>query len=72
MSAVERARARQRARRLYPRSAGFQGAYLRGVEAALAGRPVDTCPYRRKAGWQAWRRAWLRGYQSVAPPEEER
>lgn len=63
--------ARERARQVYPRSAGFQGAYLAGAAAALAARPVDSCPYLRTktASWRhAWRQAWLRGYQSATVP----
>jgi ribosome modulation factor len=75
MSTVELARAQQRALRLYPRSKGFRSAYLAGARAALAGRPVDACPYRRDPGktWrQAYRLAWMRGYESISPlPIEE-
>lgn len=66
MSAVQVERARTRAKRLYPASEAFQGSYVRGVRAALAGRPADDCPYRRRGGWTAWRRAWLRGHASVS------
>jgi ribosome modulation factor len=69
--ATEVARARGRARRLYPKSKGFQGAYLKGVRAALGGSSIDSCPYRRGDGWRAWRRAWLGGYHSVAPAMPE-
>ena len=58
-------RARQRARRLYT-SSGFQDAYVNGARAALDGKSADSCPYRhRRSGWLAWRRAWLRGHQSI-------
>ena len=74
--AVEVARAQRRALRLYPRSKGFRSTYVRGARAALAGKAVDDCPYRRDQG-KTWRRAyqlaWMRGYESIAPtiPEEE-
>lgn len=61
------ARVRRQSRKLY-RSKGFQGAYVAGAVAALGGRPADTCPYaldRMKTWRQAYRRAWLRGYQSI-------
>lgn len=61
--------AEARARRLYPRSSGFQGAYVKGARAAIAGRTASTCPYKSAGGWTAWRRAWLRGFQSIAPDE---
>lgn len=57
-------RAERRARKLY-RSSGFQGAYVKGARAALAGKPVESCPYVGRGGWQAWRRAWQLGYRSV-------
>lgn len=66
MNQVERAE--RRARRLY-RSSGFQGAYVKGARAALAGRPIESCPYVAKpgtTGWRVWRRSWLLGYRSVA------
>lgn len=55
-----------RARRLYA-SQGFQKAYVRGVQARQAGKPADACPYRRRSGggWQAWRRAWMLGWESL-------
>lgn len=58
-----------RARRLYPLSAGFQGAYKKGARARVAGNLASTCPYKGTGGWTAWRRAWLRGFQSVAADE---
>ena len=60
--------AQRRAARLYPTSTAFQGAYVKGARAALAGRPSSSCPYRRDARntWRnAWRVAWMRGHQSV-------
>lgn len=63
-------RAWVRARRLYPRSSGFQRAYVRGVQAALAGRPPDVCPYRSRGGWKAWRAAWLHGHASIVPADD--
>lgn len=57
-------RARARARRRY-QSVGFQTAYVNGARAALRGRPIDDCPYSRKPGWRAWRRAWLSGHGSA-------
>lgn len=55
-----------RAKRLYPRSVAFRGAYVRGARAAAAGAAVDACPYSNRTGWTAWRRAWIRGWQSLA------
>lgn len=58
--------AQKRAKRLY-RGKGYQNTYLRGYMAAVAGRSVDTCPYKldRKKTWLlAYRRAWLAGFQS--------
>lgn len=66
--------ARRRARRLYPRSSGFQGAYFRGWLAASNGRPSSACPYRddpRKTWRKAWRLAWMRGHLSYAPDTVE-
>jgi ribosome modulation factor len=66
-SAAERARAR--ARRLYPRSTAFQGAYMKGARAALAGKGPDACPYRRdpRRSWtQNFRVAWMRGHASIS------
>lgn len=60
--------ASRRARRLYPRSKGYRGVYVKGARAALAGRPRSTCPYPPDPlkTWRAsWRRAWLRGYDSA-------
>lgn len=61
--------ARALARRLYPDSTGFQGAFLNGWRAGRAGRSIDSCPYLRgtrrgvRAGWRpTWRAVWLRGY----------
>lgn len=62
------ARARDRARRLYPRSKGFRTVYLRGAHARTVGLTADACPYPRDVAktWRnAYRRAWLRGYESV-------
>lgn len=62
-------RARSRARRLYPNSTAFQGAYMKGVRARLAGQGPDVCPYKRTAqrSWrQNFRIAWMRGHASVA------
>jgi ribosome modulation factor len=61
--------AESRARRLYPDHPGFQRAYLKGAEAAIAGDGVEACPYRRQ-GWKAWRQAWLAGHASEAGEEE--
>lgn len=64
--------ARQRAKRLYPKSRALQGSYMKGVKAALAGRPESACPYRvdaRKTWRVAFRRAWLRGHQSESRSE---
>lgn len=61
---VELTRAQTRARRLY-QSAGFRTAYVNGARAALNDAPVDDCPYSRKPGWRAWRRAWLAGHASA-------
>lgn len=59
--------ARRRARRLYPRSKGFQGAYVKGYSARSRGQPSSTCPYNddpTKTWRKAWRLAWMRGFQS--------
>lgn len=61
---VQVTRAWTRARRLYD-SPGFQKAYVRGARAALSGRHADVCPYRSRSGWVAWRRAWMRGFNSI-------
>ncbi len=63
-SQVDTTRAWARARRRY-RSPQFQRAYVRGARAALAGLPIDACPYRNREGWTAWRNAWLSGYHSI-------
>lgn len=66
--------AQRRARKLYPRSKGFRGAYLKGARAALRGAPESACPYPddpAKTWRQAWRLAWMRGYLSIAPPASE-
>jgi hypothetical protein len=66
----ELSRARARALRLYPRSAGFRNAYANGARAALASPPLPetACPYAGRDGGfsRAYRFAWLRGYRSVA------
>lgn len=67
--------AQMRARRLYPRSKGFRGAYLAGWRAARNGRDSSACPYSvdpKKTWRKAWRLAWMRGHLSHAPdvPEE--
>lgn len=64
MSAVEETRAWTRAKRLYD-SDRFRRAYLRGARAALAGLPIDACPYRSRNGWAAWRAAWTAGWRSI-------
>jgi hypothetical protein len=62
-------RARERALRLYPRSRGFRGAYVRGAHAHLSGYTIAACPYRRErepTTWRsAWRAAWIRGWLSI-------
>lgn len=64
---VELRRARVRAWRLY-RGKAFREAYVAGARARLNGRPAEACPYAPDPGktWRhAYRRAWLRGYESV-------
>jgi len=39
----------------------FHAAKQKGREAALAGLPRDTCPYRSRAS----QRAWLEGYDQA-------
>lgn len=71
MSALEEVAGR--ARRIYPRAKGLRTAYRNGAVAALAGKPIDVCPYAHDLGktWRlAYRLAWLGGYQSVAPDDE--
>lgn len=66
-------RAAVRARKLY-RSKGFQGVYMRGVRAALAGRPSTANPYPTddKKTWRAsYRRAWHRGHRSISKTRVE-
>lgn len=63
--------AQRRARRLWPTSKGFQGAYLKGWRARQAGLPADACPYDRhlyggtgNGSWAwAWRNAWIQGHE---------
>jgi ribosome modulation factor len=65
--------AQREAERRYPRSQGFQAAFVNGWQFRHAGRPIDACPYasglRRRAnrkGWSpAWREAWIGGWQSA-------
>lgn len=67
-------RARERARRLYPRSTGFQGAYVKGARSALRGENSTACPYKddpKKTWRKAWRLAWMRGHQSARTIDEE-
>lgn len=67
-------RARERSRRLYPNSEGFQGAYVKGARAALNGQTSASCPYRddgKKTWRKAWRLAWMRGHQSARTIDEE-
>ena len=62
-------RARSRARRLYPNSTAFQGAYMKGAHAAAAGLGPEKCPYKRttQRSWrQNFRVAWMRGHASVS------
>jgi hypothetical protein len=61
--------ARALARRLYPGSTPFQGAFVDGWRAGRALRGVEACPYmggkrsRARQGWRpVWRAIWLRGY----------
>lgn len=64
----------RRARRLYPRSSGFQGAYVAGWRAARAGKTSAACPYPAdpaKTWRKAWRLAWMRGHLSHAPDTVE-
>lgn len=66
-------RARSRARRLYPDSTAFQGAYMKGVRARLAGRDAKACPYpaTSQRSWrQNFRVAWMRGHASVGSDDE--
>lgn len=65
------AEASRYARRRWPRSVGFQSAYLDGFRAGRDGRPPDVCPYRRRTrarrarGWRlVWRSVWLEGWAS--------
>lgn len=74
-----------RARKRFPRSVGFQGAYEDGAKARVSGLSADACPYargrRRRGvrGWSpVWRTAWLEGWRyadkrlgSVRPPALE-
>lgn len=63
---TEQIRGAARAQRLYPRSKPFQGAYMKGVRAAINELPSSSCPYKPTATWaRTFRKAWLRGYQSV-------
>lgn len=67
--------AQQRARRLYPKSKGYQGVYVAGWRAAKAKKGSSACPYPddpKKTWRKAWRLAWMRGHLSYAPdnPEE--
>lgn len=63
-----------RARRLYPKSKGFQTVYLKGWRARRAKLPASACPYDRKltgpagnATWTyAWRTVWMTGWQEGA------
>lgn len=63
-------RAQRRAAALFPRSKGFQSAYLKGWRARVAKAGLDACPYNRHLynadgtgtwAW-AWRSAWMMGY----------
>ena len=63
--------ARREATRRWPRSVGFQEAFLAGYRARRAGRGPDACPYvggprsRTRRGWRVvWRGVWLEGYQA--------
>lgn len=72
MTLIDEAQAR--ARRLYPRSRAMRNVYLRGVRAALAGKPISVCPYpvtHDGTYRQAWRLAWTGGYHSVPPQHVE-
>lgn len=62
-----------RAARLY-KSPAFRKVYVAGAAAANVGRSIDVCPYptERQRTWRtAYRRAWLRGYTSIAPATDE-
>lgn len=55
-----------RAQRMYPRSAPFRSAYMKGVRAATLELPRSACPYTADATWsRTFRKAWMRGYESV-------
>ncbi len=63
----------ERARRLY-KSPGFRRAYIAGAQAAFVGRGIETCPYPEEQArtWRtAYRTAWRRGFESVAPAADE-
>lgn len=62
--------ANERASRLYD-SPGFRGAYVRGAQAALAGRDKNACPYGTEGWRRTFRLAWMRGWYSIVGPAGE-
>lgn len=59
--------AASRALKLYPGSTTFQAVYVKGAEAARAGKPKSACSYEGKTGWSfSYRMAWMRGWYSVS------
>ena len=55
----------------------LRGAYRKGHEAAIAGRPETACPYvdkRTLSGRLTWsrsfERAWIDGYRAARTPKE--
>lgn len=68
MSSAQIQRAQARAQRLYD-SDGFRGAYVKGARAALHGSSVGSCPYKAQGWGAAYRKSWVRGFQSIAPEE---
>jgi hypothetical protein len=51
----------------------FSTVRKRGAEAARAGRPITSCPYKATPGGGAnfsnkWRVEWLKGFNSVKHP----
>jgi ribosome modulation factor len=65
--------ARRYAARRWPRSIGFQEAFLAGYRARRARRSIDACPYatgdrrRARSGWRPiWRSVWIEGWRAGA------
>jgi ribosome modulation factor len=60
------------------RKTPLDGAYLKGINAGIAGEPLDACPYEDKRKWdgrltwsRAFRTAWCDGWKHATTNREQ-